>query len=1279
MVQLTELKNTLITSFKNGKGFPRDLGFMNPSLGNFLTSLNFSQSKLNISQPDETSLALAISNIASLSLEGILSGELALNDLSVTLRQEEADRLAVDLSFGGSFVRTSTQKTFGLQAEFKDNDGDTGDVLALTLDTEGLPQLVDMAQWVGIGSFTSDLTSLGFELPTITGVNFRIDLATKKIASAIAEGSLTLANCGLDATVTFDPDATLALQIAEGEDLTLTEAIAALGLSAADLPNIALDEFALTAQPSEKTYTTQATLANDWSVDVGGSTLALTAVEAEITSTKGEKAFSLNGTLQIGNATLMVTATRDSGDAPLTLLCDLEDGDTIELSSAIEQLVGTVTILPVDLPDFVLTEIKFSIAPKTGEYSFLAESDDLWGLDIGETGLDLDDVTLQLDRTITAKGTKATTGKIAGTLEIAMVECRCEYAFPGEFVLGGAIPPFDISPILQDLGGTDALKDLPVPLSILSVQCDGGTLAIAPQSKTLSISAASQFGITELNLSRDASGWVFVVGFAPPTSWKFSSIDESLSVLDGLNFSETALILASNADKSLALKAIDVPESGAAVIRGFNFFASLEMTGTGVDSLLGLEKLTVYAAIGGNPSDLVIEAMIDGEFDLGNGVLFGDLKLRLQPAPSNFALSLLGTVTAELDGSLLRFVGGMSVTPRSALFQATMEGLWQDPFDTRNVAIANVALELGVSLPSPLPSIGLAGTLQVGDFAGVVAVKFAGDRSMLAIAFNQLYLMDVIRTFCGASIARAIPAALAQTVLDLGFEDVNIYIVPQPTTIGTLTFEQGFYLGGTLVFSGWRATASLSIDYLAGTELSAELDPIDIGGIFKLTGAQGETKASLYFKLSPTSVPALKVSCAVELLGLKSETYIEFTDSGFYFLSQGSIFGLFNTSLEVSGTDFTNGGSYWIKATMQNDLMEYLRDNATKAIQKAADSATAELTAAQNDINTAKREVEKLSQEIADMRATIQAERDRDTAALEAARADVTKARNDVNSLMSEIESMRKQVQKERDETSKDFTNASNAVSQAQAEVNSIQKDINSTNDRIAQLKSDIDNKRRWFESSQWYEKTYRWAEYSAYAAAKGTEIGALYTKIGGLETAKVTANGVLEAAKQVLRGIEASLDDFPIDSDPRILTLFTAKETANATLVAAEKTVELIVQSIQTTPMELDPRLSSLYLSKETAEAGLDAAYLFLEGLKKSIGAVADVGTFIAEAGLGGLLDVKSAMFEGSLQATSGGSVSLQLSVSFMQGQPQSLTLAFNFQSPLAAAEDLAKKLLPA
>ncbi|MEM9245456.1 MAG: hypothetical protein AAGA67_06910, partial [Cyanobacteria bacterium P01_F01_bin.153] len=677
MVQLSELKNTLKSSFQNGNGFPRDLGFMNPSLGNFLTSLDFSQSQLDISQPDETSLALAISNVASLSLQGILSGELALNDLSVTLRQREAERLAVDLSFGGSFVRTSTQKTFTLQAHFKEGDGDTGDVLALNLDTEGLPQLVDMAQWVGLSSFTSDLTGLGFELPTITGVSFSVDLATNEITAMTAEGSLLLAGCGLDATVTFDPDATLTLQIVEGEDLTLTEAISALGLNAADLPNITLNEFALTAQPSAKTYTANAALANDWSVDVGGSTLALTAVGVEINSTKGEKNFSLQGALQIGNATLLVTADRDKGDDPLTLVCELEDGDTIELSGAIEQLVGTVTILPMDLPDFVLTEIKFSIVPKTGAYSFFAESDELWSLDIGETGLDLNDVTLQLDRKITAKGTKKTTGAIAGTLEIATVECRCEYAFPGEFVLGGTLPPFNISPILQDLGGTDALKDLPVPLSILSVQCDGGTLAIAPTSKTLSMSATSKLGVTELNLSRDSSGWVFVVGFAPPTTWTFSSIDDSLSMLDGFKFNETALVLASNTDKSLALKAIEVPDSGATVIRGLNFFATLDMTGTGVDTLLGLEKLTVYSAIGGNPSDLVIEAIIDGEFDLGNGVVFGDIKMRLQPAASNFALSLLGTVSAEFDDSQLLFVGGMSVTPRSALFQATMEGIWQ--------------------------------------------------------------------------------------------------------------------------------------------------------------------------------------------------------------------------------------------------------------------------------------------------------------------------------------------------------------------------------------------------------------------------------------------------------------------------------------------------------------------------------------------------------------------------------------------------------------------------
>ncbi|NJN32709.1 MAG: hypothetical protein HC824_21575 [Synechococcales cyanobacterium RM1_1_8] len=68
-----------------------------------------------------------------------------------------------------------------------------------------------------------------------------------------------------------------------------------------------------------------------------------------------------------------------------------------------------------------------------------------------------------------------------------------------------------------------------------------------------------------------------------------------------------------------------------------------------------------------------------------------------------------------------------------------------------------------------------------------------------------------------------------------------------------------------------------------------------------------------------------------------------------------------------------------------------------------------------------------------------------------------------------------------------------------------------------------------------------------------------------------------------------------------------------------------------------------------------------------------------LLNVGLGGLLDVKSAQFEGTLQTTQGGSVAMAMDVVFMKGRPQHLSLNFNFQSPQQAALDLAKQLLPA
>ena len=109
-----------------------------------------------------------------------------------------------------------------------------------------------------------------------------------------------------------------------------------------------------------------------------------------------------------------------------------------------------------------------------------------------------------------------------------------------------------------------------------------------------------------------------------------------------------------------------------------------------------------------------------------------------------------------------------------------------------------------------------------------------------------------------------------------------------------------------------------------------------------------------------------------------------------------------------------------------------------------------------------------------------------------------------------------------------------------------------------------------------------------------------------------------------------------------------------------------------------MDPRMMVLYGSKEVADLALETAKQALERLKQSIGAVAGVGQFIVEKGLGGLIDIKKASFMASLSAANGGTVSMSLTLKFMNQTQQTLSLNFNFNNPLSSAQDLAKRLLP-
>ena len=104
--------------------------------------------------------------------------------------------------------------------------------------------------------------------------------------------------------------------------------------------------------------------------------------------------------------------------------------------------------------------------------------------------------------------------------------------------------------------------------------------------------------------------------------------------------------------------------------------------------------------------------------------------------------------------------------------------------------------------------------------------------------------------------------------------------------------------------------------------------------------------------------------------------------------------------------------------------------------------------------------------------------------------------------------------------TKRKIRRAERRVRVAKADVRKLNRDIRAAKNRIAQINRQIAAKRRWLNSKSTLDKIWAGPEFTAYAAAKNTEKGALYTKIGGLEAAKRTAIGTLIVAEKALRAL---------------------------------------------------------------------------------------------------------------------------------------------------------------
>lgn len=911
----------------------------------------------------------------------------------------------------------------------------------------------------------------------------------------------------------------------EGDVISIADVVSQFIEEVSDLPQTDISYLRLVADLRNRDFTIEAKVDSDWCIPVGvGEDLIVDKVELLLEFSQGGLEGTINGKIAIGDVDAFLVGKIGRQ------VCLEARFPKLSLSAIAERFLGAVSIT-TDLPDFEFKDVELSVTPETGEFSIRGCSAQPWTIDVGEGGLQFSNIIIDVARQDVDGGQMALSGVIGGTLTVGGVEFQTEYRFPGDFELTADVPAFNIYKLMEGLCGTTVVGDVPVPVKLKELDVTGVQVTIAPKQKLFRLAGQTDMGRAELMVKRINGKWGFSVGIAATAAWQFSQIADELDVLNQLTLSNVALVFSSSDDPAFALSTVSVPQATTSIVRGLNFFADINLTGLGVSDITGVGSLSVYAAISDEPSKIVLQAALEGDCKLAENVYFGNVAFQLRAAPA-FSIALVGTVRAILDSSPLVFTGGMRVGPRQAVLKVTMDGTWKEPFGTEGLEVSDVALDLGVSYPPFVPVIGIAGSLKIRDFEGSAAIKFDSAnpaRSMIAVAFNQLHLDDVVGALCADEIKAAIPDELQNTLREIRFEDVDLYIAPQPTQIGDRQFEQGLSLEGSLYLSDLRAYARTVIDRAEGVLVQGELDAIKVGEVFKLTGAEDAANPSLFIELKRSEVPSVNITGEVELLGMSRATDIHISDDGFRFFTEGNLFGQFACTLEAEGSLTRDSAEFWVVGTLQNDLRQYLRDRASDVIKEAASEATAEITEAQQKIAAAQADLDQLDNQIQVRRTEIERRR-------AAARAKLDQARRN--------------------------------LSVAQSKVDSLVRTIQSKEQLCGQLsrKKICRSIRVWVPTPTWRNPFAGHYEYRTIctpdanalkqAAALRIEISKLYVELGVRKTALAAARTAVQVAS---RAIETT----PIELDPILVGLYAACETAEGVLAAAHRFLQRLKETV--------------------------------------------------------------------------------------------------------------------
>jgi len=639
-----------------------------------------------------------------------------------------------------------------------------------------------------------------------------------------------------------------------------------------------------------------------------------------------------------------------------------------------------------------------------------------------------------------------------------------------------------------------------------------------------------------------------------------------------------------------------------------------------------------------------------------------------------------------------------------------MKNYWEDPFGLQGIKVGPaMALELGILYPVFLstgtPStFGFAGGMALGDVTANMAVKISEDptEEILYGELQELSPANLV-SFAGQVSKLKLPADAIPNFFEL--HELKIFCAPTGGSIGTITFDRGFSFACDLVLLGKKASAYTRLSD-EGVVAKGHLDRIELGPL-KVSGETGQN-ADLDLELTMTRQSVL-IDGEIEFLGSGTGVMVDISNQGIEFHFQQNFVGLLNYQIdglskgsitEPSTLDFLLSGEF------DNQLTAYLKSDLSHKLHAAINVVETDINRAKKDVDKAERiykaKFDKASKALgqaqkdadrylSQSQRAVADERKKYTQLLNKAKADVAGAKRDFDKAFAGAQNTltraqtdydngmraaQKAVTKAQQDYDTAMTSAQNEVTKAQkAYTNAMGGAVNkvrAARNSVGSLARDRDAAVHELKHLSWtksYKAPYLAAKiasletamvtaqgvlYAAEGLVSGLQKGVEYTafegskaaleavryggKYGALEAAKKTLEatriggryGALEAAKRTLSAVQFGSEYTAWQAANQ--TLNVTQTTGRLALDGAEQSLAMVGQS--SVYITLEATKHSLEIVKQgSSAAAFESAKAMLEGMKQGSMAMLRVAEFSASHA-GDLIDVRQVKLSGHLKA---------------------------------------------